>query len=165
LGGFQEAKKLLNYGCPELEDGINYEAMGVKWYRVLVIPLSYYPGMDDPNNTNQLRTISPLVPPAELGIRPADHGISIPPPSPDNSMILSPPSQSTKGKEKEKDESNVGGLVTDLAEGGCQHGTSTPTEKQACTDPPAPTKNDTRTIPPTPTKKEAITTPPDPTGK
>jgi len=30
-GDFQEAKKLLDNGCPQLEEGIDYEAMGLKW--------------------------------------------------------------------------------------------------------------------------------------
>jgi len=53
-GDFQEAKKLLDNGCPQLEEGINYEARGLKWYRGLVMPLSDYPGMDDRNNANRL---------------------------------------------------------------------------------------------------------------
>jgi len=121
-GDFQEAEKLLDNGCPQLGGGINYEAMGLKWYRVLVMPLSYYTGMDDCNNAIRLRTISPSVPPAEHGIRPAhhgippaDHGLPVPPPSPDKTKMLPPPTQSIKGKEKEKDESNVGGLLMDLA--------------------------------------------------
>jgi hypothetical protein len=32
-GDFQEAKKLLDNGCPQVEEGINYVAMGLKWYR------------------------------------------------------------------------------------------------------------------------------------
>jgi len=74
-GAFQEAKMLLDNGCPELEEGIDYEAMGLKWYWGLVMPLSYYPGMDDHNHANQLGIISSSVPPA-------DHEISGPPPSP-----------------------------------------------------------------------------------
>jgi hypothetical protein len=58
-GDFQEAKKLLDNGCPQLEEGIDYEAMGLKWYRGLVMPLSYYAGMDDRNIANRLSTISP----------------------------------------------------------------------------------------------------------
>jgi hypothetical protein len=50
---FQEAKTLFDKGCPQLEEGINYEAMGLKLYRGLVMPLSYYLGMDDCNNANR----------------------------------------------------------------------------------------------------------------
>jgi len=157
-GDFQEAKKLLDNGCPQLEEGINYKAMGLKWYRGLVMPLTYYPGMDDRNNANRLHTISPSVPPA-------DHGIPVPPPSPDKSKMLPPPTPPTKGKEKEKDGSNVGGLLMDLAEDGSEDGTSTPAEKDAGTILPAPTEKEAGTTPPAPTEKEAGTTPPAPTGK
>jgi hypothetical protein len=77
--------------------------------------------------------------------------------------MLPPPTPSIKGKEKEKDESNVGGLLMDLAEGGSEDGTSTPTEKDAGTVPPAPTEKDASTTPPAPTGKEAGTTPDKPT--
>jgi hypothetical protein len=157
-GDFQEAKKLLDNDCPQLEEGIDYEAMGLKWYRGLVMPLSYYPGMDDRNHANRLHTISPSVPPA-------DHGIPVPPPSPDKSKMLPLPTPSTKGKEQEKDESNVGGLLMDLAEDGSKDVTSTPTEKDAGTVPPAPTEKDAGTVPPAPTEKDAGTVPPAPTGK
>jgi hypothetical protein len=169
-GDFQKAKKLLDNGCPQLEEGINYEAMGLKWYRGLVMPLSYYPGMDDCNLANRLRTISASVlpadhgiPPADYGIPPADHGISVPPPSPDTSKMLPPPTPSTKGKEKEKDESNVGGLLMDLAKGGTEDGTSTATEKDAGKAPPAPTEKDAGSTLLAPTGKEAGTTPDKPT--
>jgi len=162
-GDLQEAKKLLDNACPQLEEGINYEAGRLKWYQGLAMPLSYYPAMDDGNNANQLRTISPSVPPANHGILPADHGIPVPPPSPDNSQMLPPPTPSIKGNEKEKDESNVGGLLMDLAEGGSDDGTSTPTEKDAGTVPLASTEKRTGTIPPAPTRKEAGTTPDKPT--
>jgi hypothetical protein len=157
-GDFEEAKKLLDNDCPQLEEGIDYEAMGLKWYRGLVMPLSYYPGMDDRNHANRLHTISPSVPPA-------DHGIPVPPPSPDKSKMLPPPTPSIKGKEKDKDESNVGGLLMDLAENGYEDRTSTPTEKDAGTVRPAPTEKEADTIPRAPTKKEAGTTPPAPTWK
>jgi hypothetical protein len=32
-GDIQEAKKLLDNGCPQLEEGIDYKAMGLQWYR------------------------------------------------------------------------------------------------------------------------------------
>jgi len=170
-GDFQAAKKLLDNCYPQLEEGINHEAMGLKLYRGLVMALSYYTGMDDHNNTNRVRTISPSVPPADHGIPPADHGIPpadhgipVPPPSPDKSKMLPPPTPSIKGKEKEKDESNVGGLLMDLVGGGSEDGTSTPTEKDDGTVPPAPIDKDTSTTPPAPTGKEAGTTPPAPTG-
>jgi len=150
------------------------------------MPLSYYPGMDDNNNANRLRTISPSVPPADHGIppadhgippadhgippadhviEPADHGIPIPPPSPDKSKMLTPPTPSITGKEKEKDESNVGGLLMDLAEGRSEDRTSTATKKDAGTVPAAPTKKDASTTPPAPTGKEAGTTPEKPTDR
>ena len=79
------------------------------------MPLNYYPGMDDRNNANRLRTISPSVPPADHEIPPANHGISVPPQSPGICKMLPPPTPSTKGKEKEKDGCNTAGLLIDLA--------------------------------------------------
>ena len=137
-GDFQEAKKLLDNGCPQLEEGIDYEAMGLKWYRGLVMPLGYYPSMDDRDHANRLRTISPSVPPA-------DHEIPVPPPSPDKSKMLPPPTPPTKGKEK--DEGKVGGLLMDLAEDGSEDGTSTPAEEEAGTTPAAPTGKEAGTTP------------------
>jgi len=162
-GDFQEAKRLLDNGCPQLQEGINYEARGLKWYRGSLMPLSYYPCMDDGNNVNRLCTISPSVPPDDHGIPPTNHGISVPPPSTDKSKILPLPTPSTKGKEKENDESNIGGLLKDLAEDGSEDGTSTPTEKDASTVPPAPTAKDASTITPVPMEKDAIMIPPAPT--
>jgi hypothetical protein len=148
------------------------------------MPLSYFPGMDDHNNANRLCTISTSVPPANNDIPPADHGIPpahngippadsgipptdngipVPPPSPDTSKMLPPPTPSIMAKEKEKDESNVGGLLINLAKGGSEDGTSTPTEKDAVTVPPAPTEQDAGTSPPAPTGQEAGTTPDTPT--
>ena len=182
---FQEVKKLLYIGCPQLVEGIDYEAMGLKWYRGLVMPLTYYPRMDDGNNPNRLTTISRSVPHAEHrippaghgtppadhgtpptnhGIPPADHEIPIPPPSPNKSYILPPPTPSTKGKEKEKDGRNLGGLLMDLAEDGSENGTSTGTEKGTSTGPPLPTENDAGTTLPTPTEKQTGTTPSAPAG-
>jgi len=94
-GHFQEAKKLLVNNCPQLQDGIDYEAMGLKWYRGLVMPLSYYPAMDDRNHANRRSTISPSVPPA-------DHWISVPPQSPNKSKKLPPPIPSTKEKKRKR---------------------------------------------------------------
>jgi len=31
-GDFQESKKLLDNGCPQVEKEIDYDAMGLKWY-------------------------------------------------------------------------------------------------------------------------------------
>jgi hypothetical protein len=118
----QEAKKLVHNDCPELEEGIDYEAMDLKWYRRLVMPLRYYPGMDDRNHANRLGTIS-------LSVPPSDDGIPVPPSSPDKCKMLPPPTPSTMGKEKEQDESNVGGRLMDLAEDGSKDDTSTPTVK------------------------------------
>jgi hypothetical protein len=157
-GDFQEAKKLLDNDCPQLEEGNDYEAMGRKWYQGLVMPLCYYAGMDDRNNANWLRTISPSVPPADLGI-------PVPPPSPDQSKMLPPPTPSINGKEKEKDESTVGGILMDLAKRGSEDETSTPTEKDAGTVPPAPTEKDASTTRPATTGEEAGTTPDKPTNR
>jgi len=99
-GDFQEAKKLIDNDCPQLEAWIDYKAMGLKRYRGLVMPLRYYIGMDDRNHADRLCTISPSLPPA-------DHEIPVPPPSPDKRKILPPPTSPTKGKEQEKDGSNV----------------------------------------------------------
>jgi len=49
--------------------------------------------------------------------------------------MLPPPTPATKGKEKEKDRSNVGGHLTDLAEDGSEDATSTSAQKQAGTIP------------------------------
>ena len=148
---------------------MNYEAMGLKYYRGIVMPLSYYLAIDDRNHDNRLRTISPSV-------SPADHEIPIPPPSTDKSKMLPLPTPPTKRKDNEKDGSNVGGFFMDLAEDGSEDGTSTPTEKHAGmtlpaptkknsgTISPAPTKTDANPIPPAPTETEACTTQPAPTG-
>jgi hypothetical protein len=66
----------------------------------------------------------------------------------------------TKGKEKKKDESNVGGLLMDLAEDWSEDGTSTPTKTDTITLPPAPTEEVADTTPPAPTETHAGTTPP-----
>jgi hypothetical protein len=112
------------------------------------MPLSNCPGMDYHNNANQLRTISPSVPPTHHGIPPADPRIPIPHPSPDMSQMLAPRTPSIKGKEEEKDESNTGGHLMDLAEDESADGTSTHTGKDTGTVPQAPTEEDDRTIPP-----------------
>jgi hypothetical protein len=67
------------------------------------------------------------------------------------------------GNDTDKDESNVGGLLMELAEGGSDIGTSTPAENDAITVPPAPTEKDARTTPPASTGNQAITTPDKPT--
>jgi len=105
---FQEAKKLLHYGCPQLDEGISYEAMGLKWYCGLLMSHTHYPGIDDCNNANRLRTISPLEPPA-------NHEIPIPPPSTDKSKMLTTPTSPSKGEKKEKNESNIRGHWMDVA--------------------------------------------------
>jgi hypothetical protein len=115
---FQKAKKLLDNRCPQLEYGIDYEAMGVEYYRGLLRPRNYCPSRDDHNNANQIRHISRSVPPANHEIPRADHGISVPPPSPYKSEMLPLPIQSTMGKAKELYESNVERLLMDLAEDG-----------------------------------------------
>jgi len=157
-GVFQEPEMLLDNGCPQLEDGIDYKAMGLKWYQGLVMPLGFYPGMDDRDHANQLHTISPSVPPA-------DHEMPIPPPSPNKSKMLPPPTPPTKGKEKEMDESNIGGRLMDLAENGSEDGTNTPTKKEASAIPPAPTEEEADTISPAATETEANNIPPAPTEK
>jgi len=150
-GDFKEAKNLLDHGCPQLEEGIDYEALGLNWYRAFAMRLSYFPGMDDCNHTNQLRTISSRVPPA-------DHEIPVPPLSPDKSKMLPPPIPPNRGNEKENHESNVGGRLTDLAEDGSEDETSTPTKKNAGSMPPAPTEKDADTMPAVPTENEAVIT-------
>jgi len=127
------------------------------------MPFSYYPGMDDGNNPNRLHTISPSVLPADHGILPADHGISIPPPSHNKSKMLPLPIPSTKGKEEEKDESNVGGILIDLTEDRSEDGTSTPSVNDAGAIPPAPIEKDAGMIPPPSTEKATSMIPPAPT--
>jgi len=134
--------------------------MGLKWYRGLVMPLSFYPAMDDRDHANQLHTISPSVLSTNHGTPPADHGIPIPPPSPDKSEMLPPPTPSTT--ETEMDGCNIGWLLIDLAKDGSEDGTSTPTEEEASPIPPAPTQNVTETTPPAPADEEAGTLPPSP---
>jgi hypothetical protein len=127
------------------------------------MPLNYYPGIENRNIANRLRTISQSVPPADHGIPPANYGISVPPSSPDTSKMPPPPTPLTKGKEKKKDAGNVGGISMDLAKGESGDTTSTPTKKEASMVPPAPTKKDAGTTPPAPTRNEAGTTPAKPT--
>jgi hypothetical protein len=76
--------------------------------------------MDIPNNANQLHTISPSVTPADHAILPADHGISVPPPSPNKSKMLPPLAPSTTYKENEQDEIKCGEHMMDLAKDGSQ---------------------------------------------
>jgi len=102
--------------------------MGLKWYCMLVMPLSYYPGTDDHNHANQLQTISPSVPPA-------DHLIPIPAPSPCKGKMLTQQTSQTKGNEKEKNGRNIGGHLMDLPEDGSEDGISTPAQEEAGTMP------------------------------
>jgi len=162
---FQEANKLLGNRCPQLEEGINSEAMGLKWYQGLLLPHTCYPGMGDHSNANPLRTVSPSIVPANHGIPPADHEIPVPPSSPDKSKMCPPPTSSNKGKEKENDVSNIGGLLMDLAKDGSEDGTSTPAENDASTKPPAPTGKEAGTTRAAPTKTVASTTLAAPTGQ
>jgi len=141
------------------------------------MPLGYYPGMDDCNDTNQQDKISTSVPPAENGIptvdsgtppaehgiSPANHGLLVPPPSADKSKMLPPPTPSTKGKEEEKYGGNIGRHLIDVAKDGSGRGTSTPAEEKAYMIPPAPTETDTSTILPAPTEIDAGTIQPAPT--
>jgi len=120
------------------------------------MPLSYYPGMDDLNHTNKIHRISPSVPHV-------DDEIPVPPPSPDKSNILPPPRPPTKGMDKEKDGSTVGGRLMDIAKDGSDDGTITPTYEEAGTIPPIPTKHDACTFLPAPTETEAASFPPAPT--
>jgi len=181
---FHKDKKLLDYGCPQLKEGIDYEAMGLKWYGRLVLLLTDYPATDDRRNANALRILSPSVPPADHGIPPADnvtcsadrgtppadhgiprtnHRIPVPPPSADISKILPPPTPSSKGKEKEKNESNIGGHLMDLAEVGPEDGTSTPADNDTGSMPRVPTETDAWMILPEPAETHAHTTLPAPT--
>ena len=128
--------------------------------------------MDNRDRAKQLGTMTPSVPsadhgtpPANRGILPADCGIPEPPPSTDKSKLLPPPTPSTKGKKKDKDGSNVGGHLTDLAKNGSEDGTSTPTDEEARTIPQAPTEKAAPTIPPVHTAKEASKTLTAPTEK
>jgi len=143
---FQQAKKLLDNGCPQLEEGIDYEARGLKWYQGLVIPHVYNPRMDDCNHTNRLHTISPSVPPA-------NHKIPIPPPSADISNMLPPPTPLTKEMEleMEKDGSNIGELLMNLAKDESGDGTSTPIKKDA-----TPTNKEASMILPAPTDMRPV---------
>jgi len=112
--------------------------------------LSYIPGMDDPDNLNPVRTISPsaLV---------ANHGIPVPPPSPNRSIMHPPAIPPTNVKEIERDESNIGELLMDLVKNESVDGGSAPTEKEAGTIWPTPTENQAGTYSPTPMMTEAST--------
>jgi len=160
---FQEAKRLFDNVWHQMEEVIDYEAMGLKWFRGFVMPISYYPGMDDCDHTNQLHIISPSVPPDNQGTPPSNHVIPIPPPSPDKSKMLPPPTP--PHNKKERDGSNIGGLLMDLAKDGFEDGTSTPAEEEACTVPPAPANKETGMTPPAAAKDVAGTIPPAPTEK
>jgi hypothetical protein len=46
-GDSQETTMMLDDGCPQLEEGINYKDMGLKRYRGIVMAFGYSPGMDD----------------------------------------------------------------------------------------------------------------------
>jgi len=121
-GDFQQGKMLVDNGCHQLEEGIDYKATGLLSYQGLVMPLIYFPGMDDHKNTNRLHTILPSLPPADHiippaeqatvpvehgtlptdnGIPPADHRIHVLLSSHNQSKMLPPPTPPTKGKEKE----------------------------------------------------------------
>jgi len=121
-GDYQQGKMLVDNGCHQLEEGIDYKATGLLSYQGLVMPLIYFPGMDDHKNTNRLHTILPSLPPADHiippaeqatvpvehgtlptdnGIPPADHRIPVPLSSHNQSKMLPPPTPPTKGKEKE----------------------------------------------------------------
>jgi len=71
----------------------------------------------------------------------------------------------TKGKAEQKEGSSVGGLLTDQAKDGCENETSTPTNKEASTTPPALTKFEASTIPPVPIENDASTIMPVPTNE
>jgi hypothetical protein len=45
-----------------MQKGIDYEVMGLKSNQEIVMPLAYYPVMDDCDHTNRLCTISPSKP-------------------------------------------------------------------------------------------------------
>jgi hypothetical protein len=69
------------------------------------------------------------------------------------------------GKEKEKDGSNIRGLLTDLAEDGSEDGTRTATLKDTGTAPPVPSQRHASTSPQGPTKKVTSIIMPGPTEK
>jgi hypothetical protein len=108
---------LLDISYPQLEEGIDCQAMGLKWYQRLVSPLRYYPAMHDCNHAKELPTIS-------LSVLPTNHKISIPPPSPDMCKMLPPPTSPTKQKERENDWSKIEVLLMNLAENESKDGTS-----------------------------------------
>jgi len=93
------------------------------------MPLGGYPGMDDHNHANRICTISPSIPPV-------DYRIPVQPATPNKRKMLPPRTPPTQGKEQEMDESNVGGLLMDLAEEGSEDGTSTPAENMGSAIPP-----------------------------
>jgi len=105
--------------------------------------------MNNSTHADQLCTISPSVPPA-------DHRISVPAPSSDQSNMPQPPTRSTKGTEKETDESKVGGRLLDLSRDGSEDETSNPTEKDTGNVPPASTEKEAGAILPVPPRKTAV---------
>jgi hypothetical protein len=150
---FQEAKKLFNNGCPQLEAGINYKARDLLQYRGLVRRLGDYPCMDDCNHANHANRRGTT----SSSVLPADHEISVRPPFPDKRTMLPSPIPPTKTTEKRKDESNIGGLLMQLAEEGSEDGTNPPTEKDASRTQPGPPEHDRSTIPPALTEDMAGT--------
>ncbi|KAF8542943.1 hypothetical protein BDD12DRAFT_875462 [Trichophaea hybrida] len=56
--GFKEAKKLVEKGCPSLDEGINLGEMALKQYRGLIMPVGLYPFKED---HARIRTLSPSV--------------------------------------------------------------------------------------------------------
>ena len=119
--------------------------------------LSNYSGMNDCNNANQHHIITPYVPPA-------NYGIPKPPPSPDKSKMLPPPTPVSKGEEKEKDCCNVGNILMDLAKDGAGNGTGIPAEIDTSTILPAPTDTHAPQTQPACTAKETRMTPEKPTN-
>jgi len=115
--------------------------------------LGNYLGMDDCNHAKLLHSLS-------QSVLAADYEIPVPPPSPDICKMLPLPTPHKKEMEKEKDGSNIGGLLMDLAKDRPGDGTSTPTKKEASTIPPVHMENDAAMTQVAPTKIEAGRIPP-----
>jgi len=148
-GDFREVKTLLDNRLPLLQTAIDYAALAQKWYWWLAMPCRWYHAMDVHNYIYRHCILTLSVPPAE-------HGIALLPPSPDQHRLI--PSISTPTQIV----SNIWGLLIDMAEDGSgdssscpaniESGTicSTPTETGACPIAPASTRTKDSTITHTP---------------
>ena len=142
---FLDANLLSDIGGPQLEAPIDDAAIGLKLPGRLVMPGHNYQGMDDRNDNDGLLTMPTCGQPAKHGILHADHGtapaghcippptngIPLPPPSPNASTMLPPPTAWSAVNEKKKNWWQVGWVLMDRAEYGSDVGTSPPDKEES----------------------------------